>query len=390
MVRMRCREEQARQAQCMGEHIVALRGWHPALAQAEVRALFPNRIIHSFTSPRLMQFQLNEEDLPNVLVSSGIEALFKNGENHAFTDVDSIREIIKSHLELHPPNDESCAVVAWKHGRGIEGVSRSALAGRVGGLLSALDAQIDLENPKQRFGILLDEHSNSVTFGWLQGTGPKGDESVERRASQRPFFKPVSLEPRLARLAVNLASGPLHNGATLDPMTGTGGFAIEAALSGREVVGLDLDVEMVAGAKKNLEWSGSTANVFFQGDATNVQASIPDDAPQSFSGIVLDPPYGRNSQGSLNHAELLKQTLLSCSTVVDDGSLVLILPSEARELCLETALPSDKRPELIHFEWPELEHLLVQCNWKYENAWYVFVHGSLGRVVIFASSVPQD
>ena len=374
----------------MGEHIVALRGWHPALAQAEVRALFPDRDILAFPSSRLMQFQLNEEDIQNVSISSGIEAIFENGENHPFTDVESIRLIIKSHLELHPPNNETCAVVAWKHGRGIEGVSRSTFAGRIGGILSAMDAKIDLEHPKRRFGILLDEGSCSVTFGWLEGTGPKGDESVERRASQRPFFKPVSLEPRLARLAVNLASGPLQKGATLDPMTGTGGFAIEAALSGRDVIALDLDTEMIAGAKKNLEWSGSTASVFFQGDATDVKASIPIDGPQLFSGIVLDPPYGRNSQGSLDHEELLRQTLRSCSTVVEDGSLVLILPSEARELCLDNALRPEQRPQLIHFEWSELEHLLLDCNWKYEDAWYVFVHGSLGRVVIYASSVPQD
>ena len=173
-------------------------------------------------------------------------------------------------------------------------------------------------------------------------------------------------------------------------MTGTGGFAIEAALSGRDVVALDLDAEMIAGAKNNLEWSGSTANVFFQGDATDVKASIPNDGPQAFSGIVLDPPYGRNSQGSLDHEELLNQTLLSCSAVVENGSLVLILPSEPRELCLESALAPEERPQLIHFQWSELEQLLLDCNWKYEDAWYVFVHGSLGRVVIYASSVPQD
>jgi tRNA (guanine10-N2)-dimethyltransferase len=374
----------------MGEHIVALRGWHPALAQAEVRALFPGRNIQPFASPRLMQLQLNEEDLPNISISSGIEAIFNNGENHLFNNVESIRSIIKSHLELNPPNDEACAVVAWKHGRGIEGVSRSAFAGRIGGILSSMGAKIDLEHPKQRFGILLDQHSNSVTFGWLQGMGPSGDGSVERRASQRPFFKPVSLEPRLARLAVNLASGPLQKGPTLDPMTGTGGFAIEAVLSGRNVVALDLDAEMIEGAKKNLEWSGTTTDVFFQGDATAISESIPINGPQSFSGVVLDPPYGRNSQGSLDHKELLKQTLLSCSKVVDDGSLVLILPSEARELCLESTLSAEERPELIHFQWPELERLLLDCNWKYEDAWYVFVHGSLGRVVIYASIVPQD
>ena len=82
--------------------------------------------------------------------------------------------------------------------------------------------------------------------------GPKGDSSIERRATQRPFFKPVSLEPRLARLAVNLACGPLTAGACLDPMTGTGGFTIEAILSGRSAIGIDLDEEMIQGAKRIL------------------------------------------------------------------------------------------------------------------------------------------
>ena len=38
-----------------------------------------------------------------------------------------------------------------------------------------------------------------------------------------------------------------------------------------------------------------------EGDATAISASIPSNGPQSFSGVVLDPPYGRNSQGSLDH-----------------------------------------------------------------------------------------
>ena len=50
-----------------------------------------------------------------------------------------------------------------------------------------MDATIDLENPDTTFGLLLDEHSQTVTFGWLLNHGPRGDSSTERRASQRPF-----------------------------------------------------------------------------------------------------------------------------------------------------------------------------------------------------------
>ena len=140
--------------------------------------------------------------------------------------------------------------------------------------LSRAGASIDLKNPDSTFGVLLDGHSQTVTFGWLLNHGPKGDSSIERRASQRPFFKPVSLEPRLARLAVNLACGPLANGACLDPMTGTGGFTIEAIMSGRNAIGMDLDEEMIQGAKMNLEWAGSESNPFVLGDATNIKATL--------------------------------------------------------------------------------------------------------------------
>ena len=47
MVRMRCREEPAPVGKRMGECIVSLRGWHPALARAELSALFPNETVIS-------------------------------------------------------------------------------------------------------------------------------------------------------------------------------------------------------------------------------------------------------------------------------------------------------------------------------------------------------
>ena len=387
MVRMRCREEQAPTGKHMGECIVSLRGWHPALAQAELSALFPDGEVKPLSSPRLAGLRYSE-DAVELQVSAGIEAIFTNGINMEWSNERQLLQHIEEYLERFPHNDTSCAVHAWKHGQGIDGCSRTDIAGKVGGILSRRGAFIDLEHPESTFGLLLDGHSQTVTFGWLLNHGPKGDSSIERRASQRPFFKPVSLEPRLARLAVNLACGPLANGACLDPMTGTGGFTIEAIMSGRSAIGLDLDEEMIQGARMNLEWAGSDLNPFVVGDATNVKATLPEGV-STFSGVVLDPPYGRNSQGSMDHSSLLQHTLASARGVVE-GNLVLILPSEPRSERLNHSLEKVERPPLKHYEWETIELMLSETGWQYQNAWYVSVHRSLGRVIVYATSVPRD
>ena len=387
MVRMRCREEQAPTGKHMGECIVSLRGWHPALAQAELSALFPQGEVKPFSSPRLAGLKCSR-DTPELQISSGIEAVFMDGVNIDWSNEELVLHRIAEYLEQFPHDEASCAVHAWKHGEGISGCSRTVIAGKVGGILSRAGASINLKNPDSTFGLLLDGHSQTVTFGWLLNHGPKGDSSIERRASQRPFFKPVSLEPRLARLAVNLACGPLANGACLDPMTGTGGFTIEAIMSGRQAIGMDLDEEMIQGAKMNLEWAGSELNPFVVGDATNIKATLPDEAP-SFSGVVLDPPYGRNSQGSMDHRALLHHTLASAREVVD-GCLVLILPSEPRTEHLNRPLEKNERPPLKHYAWETIEEMLHETGWHYENAWYVSVHRSLGRVIVYATSAPRD
>ena len=387
MVRMRCREEQAPTGKHMGECIVSLRGWHPALAQAELSALFPQGEVKPLSSPRLAGLKCSR-DTHELQISSGIEAVFMDGVNIDWSNEELVLHRIAEYLEQFPHDEASCAVHAWKHGEGISGCSRTVIAGKVGGILSRAGASIDLKNPHSTFGVLLDGHSQTVTFGWLLNHGPKGDSSIERRASQRPFFKPVSLEPRLARLAVNLACGPLANGACLDPMTGTGGFTIEAIMSGRNAIGMDLDEEMIQGAKMNLEWAGSESNPFVLGDATDIKATLPDEV-HSFSGVVLDPPYGRNSQGSMDHHALLQHTLASAREVVD-GGLVLILPSEPRTEYMNHPLEKSERPPLKHYAWETIEDMLNETGWHYENTWYVSVHRSLGRVIVYATTAPQD
>ena len=90
---------------------------------------------------------------------------------------------------------------------------------------------LSTRNPKHRFGIVLDNSAGNVAWGWMVGQGP-GKHGWLQCANKRPFFRPVSLEPRLARAAVNIAAG-VDEGYVVDPMCGTGGILIESALTGR-------------------------------------------------------------------------------------------------------------------------------------------------------------
>ena len=91
----------------------------------------------------------------------------------------------------------------------------------------------------------------------------------------------------------------------------------------------------------------------------------------------------------MDHQDLLQKTLESARDVVD-GGLVLILPSEPRSEQLDRPLAMDERPSLKHYAWETIEMMLTETGWCYQNAWYVSVHGSLGRVIIFATTAPQD
>lgn len=110
-----------------------------------------------------------------------------------------------------------------------------------------------------------------------------------RRPALRPFFRPGVVLPRFARALVNLAGVP-PNGTLLDPFCGTGSFLVEGALCGLRAVGLDAQLTMVVGARRNLRHFGLAAEVVW-GDARRL--SFRDG---SVDGVVADPPYGRSSR----------------------------------------------------------------------------------------------
>ena len=209
-----------------------------------------------------------------------------------------------------------------------------------------------------------------------------------RRATERPFFRPISLDPRLARLAVNLACGPIDEYAVLDPMTGTGGFAMEAITMGRNCIAIDMDNEMITGAKKNIEWAlqNSFTESEYQimtGDACNLEDSIPTKWHGKISGVVLDPPYGRNSHGTREHFDLISNTIDSMRKVVSDkAKLVLIIPIKPDE--------SDIDIQLLHGDWMEFVSMMSRFGAEIIGHWPEHVHASLARLILLASIAPQD
>ena len=182
---------------------------------------------------------------------------------------------------------------------------------------------IDLERPARRFWIARGEDGSEHLLEEVASVDRSGP--ALRRMPLLPFRRPVSLPPKLARAAANLARvGPADR--VLDPFLGTGALLAEAGLLGGRLYGIDRDPTMVRGALQNLSYLGVAAEELLVGDAREVEFS--EGAPP-FSAIVTDPPYGRSSSsGGEAVSKLVGEVLARWSDrLVPDGRLLVIVPA---------------------------------------------------------------
>ncbi|MHA1126296.1 MAG: THUMP domain-containing protein [Candidatus Heimdallarchaeota archaeon] len=141
----------------------------------------------------------------------------------------------------------------------------------------------------------------------------------ERQANLRPFFKPGTLEPRFARLMVNLAK--INNKSLLlDPFCGPGGILVEGGLMGCELIGSDLDSKMVYGAQKNLQhYLPNLSYSLFLSDARDLPFT------ESIHSIATDPPYGKStSTFGKGIEDLLKKFFEEAHKVLIPGGIISI------------------------------------------------------------------
>lgn len=247
--------------------------------------------------------KLAEGELEGFLKSQGIDETLVRKQKLAETEVEpgqlkrlalthevsrKITELEKNRLEDFKPDfmPEKSFAVRTENLSGRE-IDKEKIEKVLGEKFSSSKNSVDLENPRTVIKayifdekIILGEVIEDINRG-LFGN---------RKNQNRPFSSPVSLDPVLARLLVNL-SGVKPGEFILDPFCGTGGILIESGLCGIGVYGSDMSEEMVKGTKMNLDEYGVINHSIKQLEVSEAVESFDRD----FSAVITDLPYGKSS-----------------------------------------------------------------------------------------------
>lgn len=180
--------------------------------------------------------------------------------------------------DLDLPEFKSFAVRCTKMGK----VSSMEIEKKVG---AQIKGKAKLKKPETVVRVFSDGKKHYVTRQVYEYS--EKDLSC-RKVNARPFYHPTSLQPKWARLLLNLSG--VKKGKILDPFCGAGGILLEAGVMGLEAVGVDKDEAMVEGAQENL-W-------FFRVDnrCKVENADFFEWENGKFDAVVTDLPYGRSSQ----------------------------------------------------------------------------------------------
>ncbi len=154
-------------------------------------------------------------------------------------------------------------------------------------------------------------------------------DARDRRVGNRPFFAPISIEPKYVRAMLNLAR-VREGGSILDPFCGTGGVLIEGASMGMSTYGIDILDQMVEGARTNLAHFGLEGEVA-RGDAGSVREVFPTIGEGGLDAVVTDPPYGRaTTVGGETTSDLIERAVSGFSPLLKpEGRVVMVLPDLA-------------------------------------------------------------
>ncbi len=179
--------------------------------------------------------------------------------------------------------------------------------------------KVDLTRPDTAFRIFV--YGDEAFFGPVVAEIDRSPLE-QRKVQNRPFFSPISIHPKFARVLINLARTP-EKGRILDPFCGTGGILIEAGKMGLSPVGSDISQEMVEGTARNLKYEGVSAELKVC-DVSSVK-----DEFGEVDAIATDPPYGRASSTNKEGIESLYSRMLVvfAETVRPGGYVSIVVPN---------------------------------------------------------------
>ena len=363
----------------MMNSVVIGAGWHPELFRIEAAQLIDAfEIIHPHA------LVCNERDANRLISRSSLisEVLSPGG---VVTIENAIESISQAFLALDIPG--AVAVKSSRAGEKIEGWSSRIIAGEIGGALVEAGRAIDLTNPDVTLRVHLlaasnrsmhpDDFTAPPVVAWGITTHD-GDDWAQRTAPNRPFFKPISLDPKLARTMVNLACP--EGGQLLDPFCGTGGLIIEGILCGFTCSGSDLAWPMVVGTRENAAWAQQRGGqgTFEIRNGSALELSNIWDGP--FDGFAFDPPYGRNAWKSADGFELLEGSLSACNSVANEkANLVTLIPWPPSAIFepIDSGISFGK-------SWSEISEAFSTSGWEIIETTPIRVHRSLARMLIHA------
>jgi len=291
-----------------------LSGEHPSLPKSEIDAVFFGEGIDyeiEYEKNRLLvvDAKTNNFDFINrfALVKDAAVFIYKGKSIHEAA-VEAAKKISCENYETFAVR---CRALDCKNSMEVE----RELGEKIGKLSGF---RVELKNPKVTVSCFTDGC-------FFAGIKLKINQKFSsRKAQHRPYFSPVSMDPKIARIVVNLTR--IKTGANvLDPFSGTGGILIEAGLMGMKIFGSDIDERMVDGCIENLKFYGICGEIR-RADALNLKENL----QKPVDAIATDPPYGKSSfTSNKNLAEFYKNFLDSAAQILDAGKfMVIVLPHE--------------------------------------------------------------
>ncbi|WP_239712642.1 RNA methyltransferase [Paenibacillus sp. 19GGS1-52] len=143
-----------------------------------------------------------------------------------------------------------------------------------------IEGAADVNHPQLVYGI--------VTLGgrWYFGTYHK-NKATWFRHMKKPRSYSIALSTRVARAAANIAVPQPTGIRVIDPCCGIGTVMVEALSMEMDIVGRDINPQIAAGARTNIEHFGFTAEVTL-GDIADIT--------EHYDAAIVDMPYNLYSR----------------------------------------------------------------------------------------------
>lgn len=159
---------------------------------------------------------------------------------------------------------------------------------------------VSLKNPNNNYIIFAFESNFLFTRRIYENI----DHPKLRRAHLRKWNHPTSLNPKQARVMINLGTKKEF----IDPFCGAGGILLEGGLMGLRVRGQDISKAMIGRSRENLESFDVEADL-------KIENAL--DLNLKTEAIITDLPFGKNSSISENMRNLMEKFFIQIQDLTE-------------------------------------------------------------------------